>query len=1281
MAAKRIGKKFLKTTGIIVGSFIILLTAFHFWFVYHAEEIIQDLVASKSDGRIRMKVSNFKFNWFSKKMELEDAVFYTTDSATSGAAYSFAVRKINLKVKAIYPMIFKNSFLINTLSLKEPDIVVTRLRVPTRDTTRKKKDVSIPEEMGRIYNSIQDALKVLQVKKFEIEDARFTLINKMRPEETPLHITHIDFHIDNLKVDTGRLTGKEKIFFSDNVVLKSRDQDIIFPDGRHRLSYRKFRINIEKKIVEFDSCTIAAIRKDSASSDFSIYFDELVMTNIDFDTLYRSEVIKADSVYCINPKIKLNVNLDKRAGARKGPPKLDQIIRQLTGDMLLNFVVVNNASFDINTVRNGHPNSFSSENNNFEIQGLSIDKKLERPLKVKKFAMAIRNYENFLRDSTYEMQFDSVLFADDKIFLNDFTFKKFVNGKATTRLKIPRFQMTGLSWDDLLFEQKLTAYQATLYDPEILFTQNPARTDRQKKKRLFEVLANINDIVMLGDLNIVNGNIDVRLSNGVNMKLDNATFSVESRSLLGSSQLSGIRRSVNYLDFKKGVLKIDDFIVQLDDINYTGITSRLKAGTAMIRNQSNTVNAIAKNVTMDEILIDEFTGDVSIGGATWQEADVNINVLPTRRNNQGSSFISLTDIKGNNTRLSGVLNAKRVSANLDRVEAVALLIKPGEKPMIGGLTLAGKDLSIVDTSQSLKIASFDIADLQSATLKNLVYKNTNPGQATEVSIPLVSFIPDIQSGIGGEIRTRDMRINKPVARVDLLQTTAPLPLDRLNLPVARIDKLVIEQPDLQFSNQRDKGKISLEWDGKKASTNEIVLIDLKTTSNSLSIRQLLFSLDHFLFTGMNGRKFDAGNGTLTALLDDLYLQQEPGMDLSWNATLSSLEGKDFIIDSLGRKAGRMVIGSIQLKDLVVSSGTLQNIRKLIASNAKFRVLQFSGDYVDADNRFAWHNAGYDKSTKTAFLDSFRYSPTPPKDVFVASQSFQTDYLQIKTGAINIGPFDIDSYLRDTIFRVGRMQINDVDFNDFRDNRLPFRSGKIKPLMVNRVKSIPAKISLDTLVFNNANITYAELNPKTDQTGIILFNRTTLKAFPVRNFDFKETDSLRIHANGYLMDSIWVRLRLKESYTDTLSGFLLTLRMKPVDMRVLNPVLLPLASARLKSGFLDTLQMRVAGGEYLAFGEMNMRYHDLKIEILKNGTTVRRGLLSLLANSFIIKNKNVNRKSSVFFIRNRERSPINYLIKILMSGVNSSIGAKSNKKIMRQYKKELNQRNLPPTDYD
>ena len=372
---------------------------------------------------------------------------------------------------------------------------------------------------------------------------------------------------------------------------------------------------------------------------------------------------------------------------------------------------------------------------------------------------------------------------------------------------------------------------------------------------------------------------------------------------------------------------------------------------------------------------------------------------------------------------------------------------------------------------------------------------------------------------------------------------------------------------------------------------------------------------------------------------------------------------------------------MQLNELVINSSSLGNIRRMIRENKNFRLSDVTGDYIDSDNRFKWYNAGYDKGNKMASLDSFSYRPTPPKEEYVASRPYQSDYLQIRTGAIKIGPFDIDSYLQDTIIKVGVARIDDVDFNDFRDNRPPFRAGIIKPLMVERIKSIPARILVDTLVFNNANITYAELNPKTNQTGVILFNRTVIKAFPFRNFDFTPTDSLRIHANGYLMDSIWVRLRLKQSYTDSLSGFLLTLRMKPTDMRVLNPILMPLASAKLRSGKLDTLNMRVAGGEYFAFGEMNMYYHDLIVQVYKKGLPQKMGFLTFFANTFIIKNQNKKNTSSVFFLRNRERSPVNYLIKILMSGVNSSIGAKSNRKVIRQYKKELRQRNLPALDYD
>jgi hypothetical protein len=400
----------------------------------------------------------------------------------------------------------------------------------------------------------------------------------------------------------------------------------------------------------------------------------------------------------------------------------------------------------------------------------------------------------------------------------------------------------------------------------------------------------------------------------------------------------------------------------------------------------------------------------------------------------------------------------------------------------------------------------------------------------------------------------------------------------------------------------------------------------------------------------------------------------------WQATVANLDGRNFKLDSLGKKKGRLDIKTVRLREFSINSNSILDFRKMVVENKNFRVQQITGGWLDKENQFSWFNAGYDKGSKMFFADSFFYNPTPTREEFIASHPYQTDYMQVRTGAIRAGPVDLDKYLNDSIVSIGQLKIDDVIFNDYRDNRPPFRGGIIKPLVVNKIRNIPFKLSIDTILFDNAAVTYAELNPKTNQTGIIPVSRMLVRAFPVRNFDLTNTDSLRLQANGYLMDSIWIRLRFRESYLDTLSGFLFTIRMQPADMRLLNPALGPLASARLRSGRLDTLSMRVGGGEYLAYGEMKMFYHDMKIELLKKGSVNQTGFLSFLAN-LLVKNKNTNRTGNVFFIRNRERSSLNYLIKIFMSGVTNSVGAKNNRKIMRKYQRELRQRKLPPVDFE
>jgi hypothetical protein len=84
--------------------------------------------------------------------------------------------------------------------------------------------------------------------------------------------------------------------------------------------------------------------------------------------------------------------------------------------------------------------------------------------------------------------------------------------------------------------------------------------------------------------------------------------------------------------------------------------------------------------------------------------------------------------------------------------------------------------------------------------------------------------------------------------------------------------------------------------------------------------------------------------------------------------------------------------------------------------------------------------------------------------------------------------------------------------------------------------------------------------------------------------------------------------------------------------------------------------------------------------LKGGKDVKQPfftrLLSFGANTFLLRKNNNSRPGNVFFIRQRDRSAINYLIKIAMSGMMSSVGIKNNRKMIRQYKHELEKRKLP-----
>ena len=1283
MTAKRIGKKILKITGITLVILVMLLVGFHFWLKAHAKELIEEMVASKSGGKLKLKIEKIHFNYFNRKIELEKAVFYNTDTLSGTTAYHFKVDKMLLQVKAILPIVFKKQFLIDSLTLLNPLVEVIRLKASINPDKKVKKDVSIPEEMGKVYSSIQDALKILRVKRFQIDNGTFRLINKIDTSQLPLTVSNIHFHIKNLQIDAGKLTGNENLLFSENVVLRSSNQHIIFPDGRHQLSFSRFRINLQKRLVEFDSCTIAAAKGDSSANSFNVFFDKLLLTNIDFDTLYKSELIKADSVYCVNPKFNLTVESGKKKGSQKSSPKLENIIKQLTGDLQVGFVVVNNADFNIKTIKEGVPNTYKFSNNNFEMQGLRIDQHAPKPLKVKNFAMAIRNYENFIKDSSYSIKFDSVLFKDDHITLSNFLFNKLDQGKIRNTFLVPQFTLRGLFWDELVLERKLRAKQAIMSNPDISYSVQNKQINKSGKQSIFQSLSFLNEYMDLEQLDILNGKIDLVLKNNLRIKLDNATASIKSHSLLSSRKLAGINNSLTQLNFKKGIIHSGEMDIEMQDLLYSGQSGQLGAGKIHFRDKEKSMTVDLQQAQIKKLILDETSGNVYAEGVRWKKGVVKINAGGRKKKDE--STIKLLDVKGTTTSFNGMVDGKSISTQFNSVSFNELEKKAGTKLTINGLNLSGQQLKVKDNTLNLSVADYDITDNKISSLRQIVYSANNGKMDAAISIPSITVIPHIQPILDGNITLDAVNILKPVINLKLTENNQVGERKKTVLPKIDISELKLHQPKINFTSTTGNGTFQLNWHGEKNKLNFLEAKEIHANAGSSVIDNLKIYFSDFVVTDPKGKTFSSGEGKVSAQLKNITLDQQEKKPPEWSATISSLDASDFHIDSIGKLKGNLVMNKGSLNNFTIKSSTILSLQQLLAANPAFRIQHLTGNYYTSVSKLTWHNASFNRGINTFLLDSFSMIPTLSRDSFVAQQKFQTDYLTFKSGAVTIGPVDIDTYINKKTLHIQTTIIENFLLTDYKDKQLPFKAGIIKPLPVNLLKKIPLKLSIDTVQFNKAEVEYTEVGEKTKLPGTIPVKRLYATLLNVKNNNLTNDDSLAIRAVGYLMDTVWVRLRVKESYTDSLSGFSMTLRMKPGDLTVLNSALLPTLSVKLLSGKLDTLSMRAVGKEYLALGEMRMLYKNLKVQFLKNGKEAKKTLLTRLltfaANTFIIKRNNLNRTGNVFFIRNRDRSAINYLIQISISGMASSVGAKNNRRMIRRYRKELEERRLPPIDFN
>lgn len=1264
-------RKLSNILALVLLGLIFLGGIFHFWFINNTEQFFENIVSTQSNGKVKLKVKSVSFNYFSRNVRLQQAEFFSEDTLSSTNSYRFNVADLKIKVKSVRALIFKQEILIDSLSLITPHVTITHLRhneLNEDDTSNVHQEFSIAREMGNIYRSIEDALNILQIRYFKIIEGRFSLVNALQPNDQPINITHIFLEVDNIAVNDAQKKDTAKFLFSDNIILRTHSQQIFFPGGRHKLSFGAFEMNVKDKKIEIDNCRVSGEKSDTSKVAFDMFFRKLQLLNFDFAALANDDLIKADSVYCQDPEFKLSLVLRSKGEARKNQPfQLDEVMRQVGSNMEIKFAGLSNANVEITTTRDNNPVVFSSEGNDLFLYDFSINNAAKKPIKMGGIDVAIRNYDMVTRDGSTAIKFDSIQLRNNTIRLNNFSLSPTnqVSNRNIRNIDVPLLQITGLSWETLLADRKIVAEKAVLHNPRISYKRiNQAKS----KQSFFHALAGIDEFMEVDQLELINGQFRLDLKEQKSFELENMNFSLRSNQFVSSQNIGHIERSIEQFNFSKGSIRLNNLNISLNDVKYAGRMEQLHAESVTVNDMDNESVAFLNDVYVTNLSINEALKKFSVDSVSWHEGDIYYLPTKIKKGVKQSTFeINIHNISGKNTRISTDLPSLKLNMNLHSVKADKLTVLSHEKPVFENLSFSGEQFSTQTKDLKMNVGNYTIRDEQPSTLQQVLVERNNPFDSLYFAIPSLKFTPSINSLLRNQYSFTTIEANKPVLHYSSQQRLANEDSSIFNLPSAFVENLRLLQPEIIFSNHSTDNSQQITMHGLKDKNSFLELTNIDSKAQNINIGQLSLQSNNLAFVNEN-KRWGVDTGKLRLSITGMGFSKTQNPSANWKALLQYAYFVNPIPFQLS-DVSSVTLDSVQINNLDLGSGN-KNLLQYLKNSPSLSVSRLTGKMEDTATLIRWYNGRYNHAQKFIELDSFNYRPLLDRDDYISSQPYQSDYLLAKTGSLTVSDIEIEKYLDDEVLVIGNIKADNANVSVFRNKLIPRKQITIKYLPTAALLKNAGRFNIDSINLTRSRITYTELSEKTKDTGTIYFTSLDVHSGPYTNLNIGNNDSLRIHAKGKLFDKGVLNLRFHQSYLDSLAGFELAMQAELEDASVVNQVLVPITQVKITSGTLDSLWLYATGNNYTARGEMKMLYNKLKVQIKKNDTekaSFGEKLSSFIANNFLIRSHNLQQKTGIiFFERWQDRSVFNYMVKILVSGISTSIGLKSNAKAIKEY---------------
>lgn len=284
--------------------------------------------------------------------------------------------------------------------------------------------------------------------------------------------------------------------------------------------------------------------------------------------------------------------------------------------------------------------------------------------------------------------------------------------------------------------------------------------------------------------------------------------------------------------------------------------------------------------------------------------------------------------------------------------------------------------------------------------------------------------------------------------------------------------------------------------------------------------------------------------------------------------------------------------------------------------------------------------------------------------FFNSSKYRKTKLNLTVPKIKMSGVDYQKLLGDKSYFVRSIQAEDASIDILVNMYKPYKSEKVKPLMLNEMMaSTNGIIKIDNIDIKNGKIIYKESYSPSTKPAVINFDKMNLSAQGISNNN-NNGNTVLIQANSNFMSAGKMQAALSIPLTSKVFSMKYSGSLGRMELDKLNSFLENSEHKRINSGIVETANFEINVKNGRATGSIKANYKDLKLAFLdskKSDNGILNQAKSFLANNFKLHGTNKPDKSGemksgkVAYKRMRDDTFTQFLWFALRTGLADIVG--------------------------